>query len=75
MRVEIAARVRQLQIGEPEMFFDLTRDPDERVNLIGDPSQRAEIDRLRKLLLAHMERTADPQLAAFDTLVRSGANR
>jgi N-sulfoglucosamine sulfohydrolase len=61
----IAARVRQFQIGEPEMFFDLTRDPDERNSLIRDPSHRGEVERLRKLLLAHMERTQDPQLPVF----------
>jgi N-sulfoglucosamine sulfohydrolase len=71
----IAARVREFQIGEPEMFFDLTHDPDERYNLIHDPSRRGEVERLRKLLLAHMERTQDPQQAAFGTLLRSVANR
>jgi len=75
MDSRIAARVRQFQIGEPEMFFDLTRDPDERNNLIRDPSRRGEVERLRKLLLAHMERTQDPQQAAFGTLLRSVANR
>jgi N-sulfoglucosamine sulfohydrolase len=71
----IAARVRQLQIGEPEMFFDLKSDPDERKNLFRDPSVRGEVERLRKLLIAHMERTQDPQLATFGTLLRSVANQ
>jgi hypothetical protein len=57
--------VRQYQLGEREQFFDLAHDPDERHNLIREPQHRAEIDRLRKLLLAHMERTDDPQLPAF----------
>lgn len=70
----IAARVRQFQIGEPEMLFDLTRDPDERANLVRGASHRGELERLRKLLLDHMERTADPQLAAFGTRLRSVAN-
>jgi N-sulfoglucosamine sulfohydrolase len=61
----IRARVDQYLIGTPLSFFDLTSDPDERKNLIADPARRPEIDRLAGLLLAHMERTNDPQLGAF----------
>lgn len=57
----IKARVEQFVAGTPLSFFDLTKDPDERANRIADPAYRAEIDRLAKLLLAHMERTNDPQ--------------
>lgn len=66
----IRGRVEQLTTGSPEQFFDLRRDPDERVNLIADPSHRAEIDRLRKRLLVHMEKTGDPLLETFKKLVK-----
>lgn len=66
----IKARVQQLVVGAHEQFFDLRKDPDERVNLMNDKAHRAEIDRLRQLLLAHLERTEDPQLAAFRQTIR-----
>ncbi len=49
----------------PLAFYNLEDDPDERRNLIDDPQSRAEIEQLRTLLLAHMERTGDPQLENF----------
>ncbi len=61
----IKSRVEQLTVGKPEQFFDLRADPDERVNLVADPKHAAEVARLKKLLLAHMEKTADPQLENF----------
>lgn len=61
----IKSRVEQLTIGKPEQFFDLRTDPDERVNLVADPKHQVEIVRLKKLLLAHMEKTTDPQLESF----------
>ena len=61
----IAARVEQFTKGVPLMLFDLTKDPTERKNLIDDPAYRADRERLTKLLLAHMEKTNDPQLEAF----------
>ncbi|MEQ2006775.1 MAG: sulfatase [Limisphaerales bacterium] len=66
----IKSRAEQLTIGKPEQFFDLRTDSDERVNLVADPKHAAEIARLRKLLLAHMEKTADPQLENFRKLVK-----
>jgi N-sulfoglucosamine sulfohydrolase len=67
----IKARFDQLVLGAREQFFDLERDPDERRSLVDDPGHREEIDRLKRLLLAEMERTADPQLEAFrKTLAR-----
>ncbi|MBI5799404.1 MAG: sulfatase [Verrucomicrobia bacterium] len=66
----IKSRVEQLTIGKPEQFFDLRTDPDERVNLIADAKHTAEIARLKKLLLAHMEKTADPQLETFRKVVK-----
>ncbi len=61
----IDARVRQLVAGVPLAFYDLARDPDERRNLIDDPAHRPEIERLQDRLLAHMERTGDPEVARF----------
>jgi len=49
----------------PEEFYDLTGDPCERTNLIGDPSRQAEIEALRQELLALMRRTGDPFTEAF----------
>jgi N-sulfoglucosamine sulfohydrolase len=62
---KIKARVQQLLVGTQEQFFDLRSDADERVNLLNDAKHRAELDRLRGLLLTHMERTGDPQLENF----------
>jgi N-sulfoglucosamine sulfohydrolase len=61
----IAARVAQYRVGQPLMFFDETADPDERQNLIEDPRQKNEIDRLAALLIDHMQRTNDPLLKDF----------
>jgi N-sulfoglucosamine sulfohydrolase len=49
----------------PEEFYDLTSDRFERTNLINDPSRQAEIESMRKELLALMRRTADPFAEAF----------
>jgi len=61
----IAARVKQLRVAEPLMFFNEISDPTERNNSIGDAHYAAEIQRLAGLLLAHMEKTSDPQTANF----------
>jgi N-sulfoglucosamine sulfohydrolase len=61
----IKSRVQQLVVGTAEQFFDLRADPDERVNLMADSKHKAEINRLRGLLLAHMEKTNDPQFDSF----------
>ena len=47
------------------MFFDETKDPDERENLIDDPRQKSEVERLAALLIDHMQRTNDPLLKDF----------
>ncbi len=67
---KIQARVRQLVEGEPLMLFDLTKDPTERVNLIKDPQYAADVAELSKKLLAHMKKTDDPQLAAFEAALK-----
>jgi N-sulfoglucosamine sulfohydrolase len=61
----IQARVDQYIQGRSLAMYDLAKDPDERLDVLGDPTYRAEADRLKKLLLAHMERTQDPQLDAY----------
>ena len=66
----IKSRVEQLTVGTPEQFFDLRTDPDERVNRISEAKHAAEIARLKQRLLAHMEKTADPQLESFRKLVK-----
>ncbi len=46
----VRTRSRKLVInadGSPWLFFDLGRDPDERLNLVADPTRRAERDELR----------------------------
>jgi len=58
-------RVNQYIVGTKESFFDVKSDPDERINLIDDPSRQSEIQRLKKLLLEYMERTDDPLLDEF----------
>lgn len=66
----IKARVEQYLHPAPEALYDLEKDPDERVNLVADPRYRADLDGLRRLLLSHMERTADPQLPAFRAVIK-----
>ena len=61
----IAARVRQYVFGVPFALYDLEADPDERHNLIDVPAYRRDVKQLAGFLVAHMERTGDPQLAAF----------
>jgi N-sulfoglucosamine sulfohydrolase len=61
----IGARVKQLRVGEPLMFFNEQTDSSERVNAVNDAHYKAEIERLATLLQAHMEKTADPQLENF----------
>ncbi|HEY6167165.1 MAG TPA: sulfatase-like hydrolase/transferase, partial [Verrucomicrobiae bacterium] len=61
----IAGRVKQLRVGEPLMFFNELTDTAERNNSIADANYATEIKRLAALLLAHMEKTDDPQTANF----------
>ncbi len=68
---KIAARVKQLLVGERLAFYDLTRDPDERVNRIEDPAFADEIDRLAGILLEHMKKSADPETEGFEKALAS----
>ncbi len=49
----------------PEEFYDMSNDRCERVNLIAAPARQAEIEAIRKDLLAVMQRTGDPFAEAF----------
>lgn len=69
----VRRRVDQLVLGVPQQFFDLRSDPDERVNKFDDPQYAQQVERLRGLLLAHMERTGDPQLGAFRAAIGRAA--
>lgn len=61
----IQARVKQLVSGESMMFFDTTKDPTDRNNLIRDADYGVEVRNLSQKLLEHMQRTEDPLLDAF----------
>jgi arylsulfatase A-like enzyme len=43
--------------GRPAEFYDLQRDPDELVNVAGDPASRQEVQRHAELLLARLSET------------------
>jgi len=68
----IQARVKQLVDGETLMLFDIAADPTERKNLIRDPKCANDVAELSQKLLAHMQRTDDPQANAFEAAI---ANR
>ncbi|CAN5728475.1 sulfatase [soil metagenome] len=59
---KLKSRVDQYIFGYPMAFYDLEKDPDQRVNLIADPNYKSEVAAIQKTLLAYMERTGDPQL-------------
>ena len=62
---KIESRVEQLIKGTPLAFYDSKHDPDERTNELTNPKFQKEIERLKKLLLEHMEKTKDPQMENF----------
>ncbi len=71
----VAARVRQYVFGTVLALYDLERDPDERHNVIDAPAYRHDVEHLAGLLLAHMERTGDPQLEPFRAAIADGSTR
>jgi N-sulfoglucosamine sulfohydrolase len=65
----IQSRVKQLVDGETLMLFDTAADPTERKNLINDPQYANDIAVLSNKLLAHMQRTDDPQTKSFEAAI------
>jgi N-sulfoglucosamine sulfohydrolase len=66
---KIQARVRQLVEGETLMFFDLTKDPTERQNIIHNPAYESDVRILGNKLLKHMQTTEDPLLKTFENVI------
>jgi arylsulfatase A-like enzyme len=54
--------VRYLQPGVPEELYDLSADPEELKNLIGEPKHAEQLGRLRAALATELKRTAAPAL-------------
>ena len=65
-------RVDQYAIGYPMAFYDLVADPDQRENAIDHPAHASEIKRLQGILMDYMEKTQDPQLANYRTILAGG---
>ena len=61
----IAARVQLFLYRVREELYDLEQDPCGLHNLAADPRHRAQLDAMRKAMLAVMERAGDPQLPAL----------
>lgn len=61
----IAERVRLFELRAPEELYDFADDPDGLRNLAADPSRKRELDRMRNLMAAHMEKVEDPLREAF----------
>jgi N-sulfoglucosamine sulfohydrolase len=62
---KIAARLELFDHRVPEEFYDYEKDPDALHNLIDDPAYQEEVNKLRKEMLAWMERSGDPMLECF----------
>jgi N-sulfoglucosamine sulfohydrolase len=61
----IAARLRLLEYGTPEEFYDYESDPDALHNLINDPEYVEEIEQHRAAMLRFMKESNDHALDAF----------
>ena len=61
----VADRVEMLLHRVPEEFYDFQADPDALHNLVSDPHNRDEIQKMRNEMLAWMEQTKDPLLATY----------
>jgi len=68
----IAARVKQYLYGIPLAFYDLEKDPDQRVNAIDFPEHSKLVAELKQRLLQYMEETNDPQLGNYKILLAGG---
>ncbi|MDG1897809.1 MAG: sulfatase [Fuerstiella sp.] len=63
---DIAARINLFRYRVSEEFYDLKNDPDCLHNLIDRPDLQPSIQLLQAQLVAHMTRTNDPMLPAFE---------
>jgi N-sulfoglucosamine sulfohydrolase len=61
----IAARLKLLEYGTPEEFYDYESDPDALQNLINDPEYLEEIEQHRAAMLRFMKKSNDHALDAF----------
>jgi N-sulfoglucosamine sulfohydrolase len=61
----LAERLRMFRHREMEEYYRVAKDPDCLENRIGEPSETAEIERLRSLLQQWMEDEKDPLLEVF----------
>ena len=62
---EIAARVKFFQYRIPEELYDNQKDPNSLNNLIDKPEFKAEVEKMRRELLANLESTKDPLAETF----------
>lgn len=62
---QIAARIQLFRYRVAEELYDLENDPDCLHNLVGMPQHLPAVQSLQARLVAHMKRTQDPMLAAF----------
>ncbi len=61
----IAARLKLLEYGTPEEFYDYEADPDALTNLINDPAYSNEIEKHRNAMIRFMRESNDHALEAF----------
>jgi N-sulfoglucosamine sulfohydrolase len=69
---QLETRVKQWDFGIPLALYDLEEDPGQRINLIDLAEHRERVKKMKMLLLEEMQRTEDPQLSNFRTLLRGG---
>ncbi len=63
---ELATRVEFIKNRVPEEFYDLSKDPDCRVNLIGNTEYSTQVVQLRQTVEDQMRKTGDPLLAKLE---------
>jgi N-sulfoglucosamine sulfohydrolase len=68
---KLKARVEHFIYRCPEEFYDEENDPDDRRNLIKETRYHSQIEEMKALLLAHMEKTGDRLATEFRPLVLS----
>lgn len=68
----IRGRVEQYITGETLALYDTEKDPEQRKNVIADPAYAEDLKDLKASLLAHMQKTGDPQLNAFKAALEDG---